>query len=442
MDEYAFRAGIALIAVVLCGFSWIAARSRLYAWHRLPLDYTIGLFTLTYGIGCVILFVFQADYIVRYYGTSSLVPARVSYALILLVGAIPYIVVPWTVVILANLDTQRARTPTPVMRGTPVRPEALFFSLAITLIASFAVIAPVAPMLVSNALSELSTITSAASLYSQRQEVFESVNFLQGGVIYSILPPVAAILLFWPGKRPWMARAVGGLVGVSAIVFNIGLFQIGPTLAFILTCVFCYAVLQHGRPNPLAIGLGLVVGIVVLGLYSFLKSSSSELGQIELFVMRMPIPLPFLIQMSGETAVPGTQGLSLAYELGEYMFPQLRAAHSFVAMPQPGFVDAWFTFNIFAGIAVLVFVGFLIAVFGRLFAAHGFGQQDQRDGRLILWAVVAAPTLYYAFQVDIINLIISSYSITFCTLPTLAVLSVNALLPHGENESAPAGMRR
>src|SRR5690606_15026257 len=111
--------------------SWMAARSRLPPWHRLPLDFTIGLFTLTYAIGCVILFMFQSEYILRYYGTSSLVPARVSYSLVLLVGAIPYIIVPWTVVILASFGTQRVRTPT--MHRKPVRPEALFFGLAFAL---------------------------------------------------------------------------------------------------------------------------------------------------------------------------------------------------------------------------------------------------------------------------------------------------------------------
>jgi hypothetical protein len=90
---------------------------------------------------------------------------------------------------------------------------------------------------------------------------------------------------------------------------------------------------------------------------------------------------------------------------------------------------------------VLIFVGFLIVIFGRLFAANGFGS-GERDGRLLLWAVVAAPTLYYAFQVDFFNLFTSAYSITFCIIPTLAVLTIDALLPRGGGRPATAGTRR
>jgi hypothetical protein len=419
---------VALMVVALCASSWLTARSRLAGWHRLPLDYTLGLYTVTYAIGCVVLYLFQADYLYRFYGAVAFVPGQVSYSLVLLVGAMPFIFVPWTVVALAGAGGGVRHARSMVRIRPPIRAEALVGAIGVVLAGSFVVVAPVALSLIDNAIRDLSATTSAALLYAQRQEVFQNVSFLQGGIIYSVLPPMAAIILFWPSRRPWITRAIGALLAIVAALLNLGMFQIGPTLSFLLTCVFCYAALRHGRPNPLAIGVTLTLGILILSLYSLVKATSSELGQFELFAMRLPIPLPYLIQMSGETAPPGTTMFSLSFELGEYMFPELRAAQRFVAMPQPAFVDAWFTFNIFAGIATLILIGIMIVLFGRLLAAYGFGREE-RDGRMILWSVVAGPVLYYAFQVDILSLFTSAYSITFAIIPTLAILTLNMLMP-------------
>ena len=109
MADYGIRAVVALVVVVICACSWMGARSRLQGWYRLPLDYTLGLYALTYGIGCVILFVFQVDYIVRYYSGAGLIPARVSYPLILAVAAMPFLFVPSIVVALASIGPERTR---------------------------------------------------------------------------------------------------------------------------------------------------------------------------------------------------------------------------------------------------------------------------------------------------------------------------------------------
>lgn len=424
-----------LIAIALCGYSWVFARRMLASWYRLPLDYALAMYTLTYVIGCLIIYLGQADYLLRFYGGTIPVPVRTSYALVLLAAALPYLIVPWVVVAFAGGQRQeRIAAPRP-----PLRPEAVIGGILIMLAVSLVIIAPVAPMLLGNALNDLTTTASVFALYAQRQEVFETVAFIQGGVIYSVLPPIAAIVMFWPAKKPLVTRTIGGALALFATLLNLGMFQIGPTLAFLVVCVFCYFVLRHGRVNPVAIATMIAIGSLVLGLYSIVKASTSDVGQVESFLMRMPIPLPYLIQMAGEPS-PGGSLVDLSFELGEYMFPQMRTAQSFVAMPQPAFVSAWFNIHFAAGIAVLVMIGGMIVIFGRLFAANGFGEEE-RDGRLILWAVVAAPTLYYAFQVDTWNLFTSAYSITFCIMPTLVILTLNAILP-GQAVPRPASYQR
>lgn len=416
------RVVIVLMAIAVCGYSWFFARRMLAGCYRLPLDYALGMYTLTYVIGCLILYLFQADYLLRFYGNTVAIPVRASYPLVLLAAALPYLVVPWVVVAFGG-----GRRPAPARPRASLRPEAVIGGIVVMLAVSLVIIAPVARLLISNALNDLTSTTSVFALYAQRQEVFETVAFIQGGVIYSVLPPIAAIVMFWPSKKPFVTRAIGGALALFATLLNLGMFQIGPTLAFLLVCVFCYFVLRYGRVNAVAIATMIAIGSLVLGLYSLVKASTSEIGQVESFVMRMPIPLPYLIQMAGEPA-PGGSSLDLSFELGEYMFPQMRTAQSFVAMPQPAFISAWFNIHFLVGIAVLVMIGAMIVIFGRLFAANGFGEEE-RDGRLILWAVVAAPTLYYAFQVDTWNLFTSAYSITFCIMPTLAILTLNAMLP-------------
>lgn len=432
MTEYNSRVAIIVMAIAVCLLSWLQARRILSPWHRLPLDYTLGLFSLTYAAGCMVLFVAQEEYLLRYYGGSVFLPTNISYWLVLSVAVIPYLIVPWSVVILSALwKPSRALRYRP-----PLRPDAVVLGLGIVIIGSLLVVTPVAPLLISNALGDLAATTSQSALYVKRAEVFQATSFLQGAVIYSVLPPSAAIIMFWPSRRPWLNGIAGGALALLALLLNLGMFQIGPTLTFLLVCVFCHAALRGGRPHPVLIAGAVGLGSVAFGLYSLVKTSSTDLGSAELFIMRLPIPLPYLIQMSSQAPPPGSSPMDLGLDLGEYMFPQLRTAQRFVAMPQPGYIDAWFNYGYAVGIFVLFCCGVMITIFGNLLAQNDFGRKDF-DPRLILWSVVAAPSLYYAFQVDVWNLFTSAFSTTVCLIPVLAILTLNAFMPP-QNGALPA----
>jgi len=414
---------IAGMALLIAGYAWLSARRQLQPAHRLPLDYALGMYTLTYAIGCWILYVYQVDYLFRFYGGGARLPTRADFNLVLWLAFMPYLIVPWSVVMFARFAAIPERRQ---VRVVPLRSDAVVLACAAVFLLAMGMLAPITPRLISNAIGDLLNTTSAQALYTQRQLVFQDVSFLQGGIIYSVLPALAAILLFWETPHRFVVRFAGASIGIFAILMNLGLFQIGPTLSFLLTGMFCYVARNNGRIT-FGVTVGASIGVLILVLYSFIKGSGSQVGQLEIFLMRLPIPLPYLIQMSGERASGVADSFNLPFELGEYMFPEFRSAQRFVAMPQPAYVDAWFSYHPLVAILILLFVSWLIVFFGNRLLSFGFGAEKQ-DSRLLLWAVVAAPTLYYAFQVDIFALFTSAYSCTFVVLPTIAILVVNTLL--------------
>ncbi|MDP5280675.1 hypothetical protein Q9Q95_17245 [Sphingomonas sp. DG1-23] len=436
--DFLLRIAIALLVLIVAGFSWASARKILGPWHRLPLDFALAMLTATYTFGCGILYLFQIEYLHRFYGNGAFLPTRTSFTLILALAALPYLVVPWSTVVIAGFG--RAGLPARIARAQalpPIRYDSLIIASLIILIGSGLILAPVLPTLASNALGDLFSITSAASLYTQRQLVFQNVTFLQGGIVYSVLPSLAAVILFWPGRWVFLSRVSGIALAVFATLMNLGMFQIGPTLSFFLTCTFCYFATRGGKVRTLAVAVVTSMVLIILTLYSTIKVTGNQLSQIELFLMRLPIPLPYLIQMASEKPNVDSEFISLPHELGEYMFPELRSAQRFVAMPQPAYIDAWFTYHPVISLAVLVLIGGMIVWFGNRLALSGFGSGG-RNSRLILWASVAAPTLYYAFQVDIFALFTSAYSVTFVILPAIGILIVNRMM----EEAVPAEMHQ
>jgi hypothetical protein len=422
MDNIFFRSVVFVIVTAFSGGVWLHSRRRLPSAHRFLVDYTLGMYTLTYAVGCAILYLFQYDYLFRFYGNSVFFPMRTSFELVLLLAALPFMVIPVAVRMMLSF----VRVPIAELSPNPIRTETKLIGLVLVLIPSLALIAPIAFELISNALGDLLTTSSAALLYSQRALVFEKVSFLQGGIVYSVLPVISAILLFWQGDgSKWILRVMGISLAILATLLNLGMFQIGPTLSFLLTCAFCYIVRQNGRVSLTTATTTAVGGSVVLGLYSVIKTSGTELSQAELFLMRLPLPLPYLIQFASEKPAGGVQITSLPLDLGEYMFPELRAAQRFVAMPQPAFVDAWFTYNPIVSLFVLMLVAALIVFLGNRMTKAGFGRTPS-DPQLILWAVIAAPSLYYFFQVDIVSMFTSAYSIALVSLPVAAIFFVHA----------------
>ncbi|AOW24481.1 hypothetical protein [Sphingomonas melonis] len=292
LDSIFLRLTVLVVAIVLVATVWSSLRRRLPRAHRFLTDYTLAMYGLTYAAGCCVLYLFRYDYLFRFYGNAVFFPTFTSFELVLFLGLLPFLVLPIMVAGILAL-TRGAVTHLP---EDPIGTEAKTIGLALVLLPSLALIAPIAGQLMSNALGDLLSTSSATSLYTQRALVFEQVSFLQGGVIYSVLPAVAAILLFWQGQHPWMSRVLGAGIALIATLLNLGMFQIGPTLSFFLTCTFCYIVLRGGRISLPVAGGALFLGSVVLGFYSLLKTSANNINQIEIFLMRLP--MRFLISSS------------------------------------------------------------------------------------------------------------------------------------------------
>lgn len=423
-SDLLLRTMVLLVVLFAIGLLWISSRRTLPPAHRFLLDYTLSIFVATYGIGAVVLYLFRIEYLFRYFHSAMFFPTYASFGLVLALGLLPVAVVPALVRFGLSL---RGRQPARSSRRSPITAETRSAALLVVLIPCLALVAPIAPQLLANSVFDLAATSDSASLYLQRAEVFESISSLAGGIIYSVLPSIAALLLFWGDRRPHVMVA-GIAIAILATLLNLGLFQIGPTLSFLLTCVFCFFVRRGGRVKLASAGIAAIIVVGVLTAYSSVKVTGSELSGPEIFVMRAPLPLPYLIQFAGEKSVLEGSSRTLALDLGDYMFPEMKTAQRFVAMPQPAYIDAWFSYGVGAGLLVLCLVAAAIVFLGNRLQESGFGQQGD-NSRLMLWSTLSAPMLYYAFQVDIVSLFISSYGLPYVALPVAMVFFVHHLAP-------------
>jgi hypothetical protein len=422
------RLFILCILLVALGLNYLFVRRKLnYAVH-LPLDFALALYLLTFATGCFILYLFGTEYLVYIFGYGQFLPSRTSYDLVLVIAAAPFAVVPWMTLAFDRLLRLRSG---PVRRHLQVADFSMWLGTMGVFTISSIILAPVAGPLISNAAVGMQNTVDLFQLYEQRRATFDSVSWLQGGIIYTTLPSIATILLFWPTADRRATIVVGGFVGIVALLLNVGTFQIGPTLAFVLTYAFCFVAVSGGRINLRRIALPSLFGVALLALYSIIKTSGYEVDAIQAYLLRLPAALPYLIQYAGEQpgAVQG-ENFTLTYDLASYMYPELVQYAGWVATPQPAFVDAYFTFNIFASAIMLGMISLFIVITSRFFYSSWISEGRARP-TAIFTAVIAAPVLYYSFQVDFMSFFNSAYSGLFALPPILATLFVNALVPSG-----------
>jgi hypothetical protein len=285
--------------------------------------------------------------------------------------------------------------------------------------------------------------SNLANLYEQRRLAYDDISWIQGGIIYTTLPSIAIMLLLWPSPRPTALRVAGILVGILTINLNLGLYQIGPTLSFMLSFGYCFIVVSGGRINFRKLALPVLTGTVLLAAYSVIKTAGYQVDPLQAYLLRMPSSLPYLVQYAGEQ--PGTVSggnFSLSFELAHYMYPDLAEYVGWIATPVPAFIDAYFTFSPLVGVLVLVIIGFMIALAGRSLEMSRLSGPP-RSPQTIFTGMIAAPALYYVFQVDFMSLFNSAYSALFALPPILATLFVNSFVPRsgGPERRRVAGSR-
>lgn len=428
-DAFALRALLLLLGLAALAAAVGACRRSLTPGTRLAVDFALGLYALTFCIGVAALFLWQDGLVELYFGGDFPAPPRTPYGALLLLAGAPVLLLP----VLALL-TQQLLAPAPAERppaGPAQAPSrighaALLLGVGASAAAAWALTGSLMPTLVDNTLSELGATSGLADLYARRQELFESLSALQAGMLYGTLPACAALLLFLPAGGAWAVRLAGLALAVAVVVINAGLFQIGPLLAFGLMLVLCAAVRLRGRIRPLHVALVALVGAAVFGLYESVKTSDAESsGPVLQLALRLPIALPYLWEFAAQAPAEVAGSDSLPHDLGEFMFPQLRGPERFVAMPQPGFVEAFFQSGAAAALGVLAALALMAWLGGTAL------DRLQRRGdvqRPVLVAVLLAPALYYGFQVQLRDVFVSSYGVVFPALPVLAVLAAHALL--------------
>ncbi len=422
MSAEQFLRILVVLAVWLgCALLVWSVRRHLRTGVRLSLDFTLGLYTVTFFVGACWFFVLQEAGIDRYFGGAMSAPDA-PYALLLLLSSLPYLVIP-PIAWLVQKTLPRRRRPIP---HRAVRDLALWIGVCLSLLLVAAFMGSHAVVLVQNTFSDLSGTSNIIELYSRRRELFESLSSIQTGLLYGTLPACAALMLFHVGRARRLTLGFGGLLAALAVVINAGLFQIGPVLAFGLICAFCFVASRFGRVRLKQLLILGAAGAVALAMYhSFKVTDRDDEPNFALqLALRMPVALPYLFQMERETRDQPVQTELLPFELGEFMFPEFNSARRFISMPQPAFITAWYGGGVPAAVGVLAIIAGFVAMAGSTLRLT----RQPRDGRLVMKAILISPILYYSFQSSLLTVLLSSYSSAYLAIPVVLVLCIDRLL--------------
>lgn len=428
-DAFALRPLLLLLGAAALSVAIGTCRRHLTTGARLAVDFALALYALTFFIGVAALFLWQDALVELYFGGDHPAPQGTPYGGLLLLAAAPLLLLPSLVLLAQSLLAPPASAARPAGTSRPqprVGLAALLLGVGASLAVAWALTGRLLPTLADNTLSELGATSGLVDLYARRQELFESLSALQAGMLYGTLPACAALLIFLPAGGAWGVRLAGVVLALVVVVVNAGLFQIGPLLAFGLMLALCAAVRLRGRIRPLHLAAAALAGAALFGAYESLKTSDAESsGPALQLALRLPIALPYLWEFASQAPGEVAGSDSLPHDLGEFMFPQLRGPERFVAMPQPGFIEAFFQAGAAAALGVLAALAF-IAWWGGAVLDRLLRRGDAQ--RPVLVAVLLAPALYYGFQVQLRDVFVSSYGVVFPALPVLAVLAANALL--------------
>jgi hypothetical protein len=400
-------------------------RRMLARGQQLALDFSLAMYTLTFYAGVCALFVGRNFLVDAYFNGVLSPPSRTPFGALLLIASLPYFVLPVLLALLHRIwppGKLREIAPAAAPRAS-IGPLACVVGVTLALLPVAWMNRDLFPTLLANSLA-LDDTSGLVELYAKRRELFESLSAMQAGMLYGTLPAAAALLLFGPPSPFGIVRVLGLALAVLAVLVNVGLFQIGPVLAFGLMLLLCALFRWQSCirwPQLVAFGL---CGLLVFGAYESLKSRDDGGAMPALqILLRMPIALPFLWQFHDESPRDVVRSDSLPHDLGEFMFPELRGPERFVAMPQPGFIEAYFQEGLSLSLIVLA-VTALIAFIGGQALDHCRHRGDQLRGSFV--AIVLAPALYYAFQVGVIDAVISSYGVLWVALPPAMVQFVHA----------------
>lgn len=426
-----FDADALLRALLLLGLSWLlwtwAARNLhgLTLGVRRAVAFALSMYILTFFVGAAWLFVAQARVVEAYFSGYVPAPGRAPYGLLLLLAALPLVIVPWV----ARCAAARLRPATNDADEPSAAPHSSWPALAASAVVVAAVVlssGQLLPALLDNALGGISQTEGLAALYARREEAFAELGAAQAGLLYGSLPACAALLLFSRGQAQWLARTLGAVLLIAAVVLNLGLFQIGPLMAIGLMLVFASIVRRRAPVRVSRLLAAALAALLLFTAYQSLKTTESA-GASDAAtqaLLRVPIGLPFLWQFAAEEPRTLAQSDSVSHDLGEFMFPELRRLERFVSMVQPSFVVTFFQHGLLACLAVLVAIGGIAFVGGRaLDAAHRSGDPL----RPVMVATVLSPALYYPFQTPLLDVLVSSYGVLWPALPVVVALLVQRL---------------
>jgi len=426
-----FDVEILLRALLLLGllfvlWAWAARNLRcLTLGVRRAVAFALGMYILTFFAGAAWLFVAQARVVEAYFAGFLPAPDRTPYGLLLMLAALPLVVVPWAARSAAAL-LPSASDAADEPGSAPHSSWPVLTAAVVVVAAVFLFNQQLLPSLLDNALNGIWQSEGLASLYARREEAFAELGAAQAGLLYGSLPACAALLLFAGGQARWLARALGVMLLVAAVVLNIGLFQIGPLMAIGLMLVFASIVRRQAAVRISWLLAAALAAMLLFATYQSLKTpeNGGANDAATQALLRVPIGLPFLWQFATEEPQALSRSDSVSHDLGEFMFPELRRVERFVSMVQPSFVVTFFQHGLLACLAVVVAIGVIAFAGGRaLDAAHRSGDPL----RPVMVAAVLSPALYYPFQTQLLDVLVSSYGVLWPALPVAVALLVQRL---------------
>ena len=413
---------LVLLLPALAGL--LACRRRLPLGPRVALEYCMGLYVLIYFLGATRLYLWQEAVVDDYYAGHGPLPIDLSWDDVLLVAALPLLIVPWFVLLLQETTGTLWRS---FPQGGRIGGVALGMGAGLGFGAGIALVAPQIPDLLNSAWNELLATEGLKDLYARRREVFSGMRAMHAGLIYGTLPACAALLMFERGRERFALRTAGLCMAAIAVVLMLGTFQIGPVMSFVLMLAFCFHAFTARRLRWLPVLLIVVSGLGVLKLYSSLKEDGkTRQDSLLTFVMRMPIALPFALEMKQEAPQLVESTDSMPHELAEFMDAEFRRGERFASMALPGFVIGWMTDGAAGAIFSLALIALLVFAGGNALECAGISTRPGRGVALL--SVMLGPALYYAFQIDLASVFVSSYGVLYLAIPVLLTIACHVTL--------------
>lgn len=370
---------LVLLLPALAGL--LACRRRLPLGPRVALEYCMGLYVLTYFLGATRLYLWQEAVVDDDYAGHGPLPIDLSWDDVLLVAALPLLIVPWFVLLLQETTGTLWRS---FPQGGRIGGVALGMGAGLGFGAGIALVAPQQTGPAEQCMERIARdrgpegFVRAASRSIFRHACHARRTDLRHLAGLRGTADVRA--------RPRAFRsAYGGTVhgrhrgGPDArhLPDRAG-HVLRPDAGLLLPRIHCQKASMAARAAHRGFRAWRAEAV-----FKPQRDGKTRQDSLLTFVMRMPIALPFALEMKQEAPQLVESTDSMPHELAEFMDAEFRRGERFASMALPGFVIGWMTDGAAGAIFSLALIALLVFAGGNALECAGISTRPGRGVALL-----------------------------------------------------------